>query len=57
MHRTTTCVRRLMRDEGGAALLEYGILVMLIAVVCIEAIRLMGPKITGTFTAANTALP
>lgn len=50
-------VRQLIRDEEGATLLEYGILVMLIAVVSIVAVRLMGSKVSGTFTAANAALP
>lgn len=50
-------VRQLIRDEDGATLLEYGILVMLIAVVSVVAVRLMGSKVSGTFTAANTALP
>jgi pilus assembly protein Flp/PilA len=57
MYRTARVVRRLIRDEEGATLLEYGILVMLIAVVSIAAVKLMGSKISGTFTAANTALP
>ena len=57
MYRTAQVVRRLIRDEDGATLLEYGILVLLIAVVSIAAVKLMGSKISGTFTAANTALP
>jgi pilus assembly protein Flp/PilA len=57
MERHVGVVRQLIRDEEGATLLEYGILVMLIAVVSVVAVRLMGSKVSGTFTAANTALP
>lgn len=57
MERHVGVVRQLIRDEDGATLLEYGILVMLIAVVSVVAVRLMGSKVSGTFTAANTALP
>lgn len=57
MERHVGVVRQLIRDEEGATLLEYGILVMLIAVVSVVAVRLMGSKVSGTFTAANAALP
>lgn len=42
------------REEKGAALAEYGLLVALIAVVCITAIALLGTNISGAFnTIAN----
>lgn len=57
MSRMTLLVRRLLRDEDGAALLEYGILVLLIALVCIAAVQAIGSKISGGFTAADNAIP
>ena len=47
---------RLAKDEGGAALVEYGMLVGLIAVVCIVAVQLLGTTINGVFGAINAAL-
>ena len=49
-------VTRFAKDESGAALVEYGILVGLIAVVCITAVTLLGTTINGVFTTINTAL-
>jgi pilus assembly protein Flp/PilA len=37
------------KDESGAALLEYGILVGLIAVVCIAAVTLLGNTIQDVY--------
>jgi pilus assembly protein Flp/PilA len=38
------------RQEEGATLAEYGLLLALIAVVCIAAITLVGTKISSMFT-------
>jgi pilus assembly protein Flp/PilA len=38
------------RQEEGATLAEYGLLVALIAVVCIAAITVLGTKISTMFT-------
>jgi pilus assembly protein Flp/PilA len=43
------------RDEEGASLAEYGLLLALIAVVCIAAVSLLGTSITSMFnTVAST---
>ncbi len=47
---------RLAKDEQGAALVEYGMLVGLIAVVCIVAVTALGNEINGAFGAINAAL-
>ena len=49
-------VTRFAKNEEGAALVEYGMLVGLIAVVCIVAVQLLGTTINGVFGAINTAL-
>jgi pilus assembly protein Flp/PilA len=38
------------KDEAGASLVEYGLLVALIAVVAIVAIRLLGTKVSSNFS-------
>jgi pilus assembly protein Flp/PilA len=49
--------RRFITEDEGAALLEYGILVLLIAVLCITAVKAIGSKINTGFTTINTNLP
>jgi Flp pilus assembly pilin Flp len=43
-------------EEEGAALVEYGLLVGLIAVVAVPAIVILGTTIAGYFTNINGAL-
>lgn len=57
MNTLNTLTRRFMADEEGAALLEYGILVLLIAVLCIAAVKSIGSKISSGFNTVNTSLP
>jgi pilus assembly protein Flp/PilA len=47
---------RFVKDESGAALVEYGILVGLIAVVCIAAVTLLGTTIQSVFNTINADL-
>ena len=49
-------VGRFVRDERGATMLEYGLLVGLIAVVAIAAVTTMGTTLQGFFSDANTQL-
>ena len=44
------------RDEEGQGLVEYGLILALIAVVCIAALTTMGTSISGKLGAINTAL-
>ena len=50
-------IRKLANNEDGAALVEYGMLVALIAVVCIVAVTAIGTKIRTAFKKVDTALP
>ena len=47
----------MVRDEDGATMVEYGIMVALIAVVSIVAIGLIGGKLNAAFETVKTALP
>jgi pilus assembly protein Flp/PilA len=49
-------IDRLRQDEEGAALVEYGMLVGLIAVICIAAVTLLGQEISTAFSAIAAAL-
>ena len=45
-----------LRDESGQALVEYGLLVGLIAVACIAALVILGPQIANLFTQVSNAI-
>ena len=49
--------RRFIRDEVGATLLEYGMLVLLITVLSIVAVKNIGSKVSNGFNTVNTNLP
>ena len=49
-------INRFRRDEKGAALVEYGMLVGLIAVICVAAVTLLGTDISGAFSKIATQL-
>jgi pilus assembly protein Flp/PilA len=48
---------RLVREDEGQDLIEYGLLVGLITVGAIATITLIGPKVKGYFDQLNTNLP
>ena len=47
--------RRFVREESGATMVEYGIMVALIAAIAIAVIKVIGQKTNNGFEAANTA--
>ncbi|MGH7461984.1 MAG: Flp family type IVb pilin [Longimicrobiales bacterium] len=44
-------------DRSGTTLVEYGMLAMLIALLCIVALKLLGSKVAASYQAANSLLP
>ena len=46
---------KLWKDEEGATMVEYGLLVALIAVIAMGAVALLGNRVRDTFT--NTLFP
>ena len=49
-------VRTRIKNETGASLVEYALLLALIAVVCIAAITLIGDKAKSSFSSTGSAL-
>jgi pilus assembly protein Flp/PilA len=45
------------QNEDGQALVEYGLLLALIAVVCIAIVTTLGTRVSGTFSDISNALP
>lgn len=49
-------IKKFFNDESGAAAVEYGLLVALIAVVIIVAVTTLGTNIKGVFNDAATKI-
>jgi pilus assembly protein Flp/PilA len=49
-------IRTRIKDERGASLVEYALLLALIAVVCIAAITFIGNKADESFSSTGSAL-
>ncbi len=47
----------MLRNDDGATMVEYGIMVALIAAVCIAMIKLLGGKVLAAFTTVENAMP
>lgn len=47
---------QLLKDESGQGMVEYGLILGLIAIAVVGALVLLGPKITEMFNNANSAL-
>jgi len=56
MTKLLTAANKFIRDEEGATLAEYGLLLALIAVVCLAAITVLGTKISTMFDATSTSI-
>ena len=52
----TKVVSRFVRDQRGATMLEYGLLVGLVAIAAIIAVTAMGGALSNMFTDASNAL-
>jgi Flp pilus assembly pilin Flp len=57
MREMKTGIKTFMSGEDGAALIEYGMLVLLVALLCIVAVKSIGSKVSNGFNSANTLLP
>ena len=51
-----TVIDRFRREEEGAALVEYGMLVGLIAVICVIAVTTLGTEVSTAFSNIANAL-
>ena len=57
MKRLASLGRNFVANEDGAALIEYGMLALLIAVLCIVAVKTLGSKVNNTLNTASNAMP
>jgi pilus assembly protein Flp/PilA len=49
-------LRNWFKDEEGQGMVEYGLIIALIAIVVIVALALLGPKVRDIFDKTNDAL-
>ena len=49
--------KALLLEQDGAALIEYGMLVLMVALLCIIAVKTIGSKVANGFNSANSMLP
>lgn len=50
-------IKRFLSDEEGATMVEYGIMIALIAAICILVIETIGQKVSTAFSSVATTLP
>jgi pilus assembly protein Flp/PilA len=50
-------LKAFIQDEDGAALVEYGLLIALIAAIAIVAVKSIGQKVSKGFSDVDAALP
>ena len=53
MKRIIAGTRRFIANEEGAALVEYGLLIALIAVICVIVVAVLGNTVSAKFSAIN----
>jgi pilus assembly protein Flp/PilA len=46
----------MLKDEEGATMVEYGIMVALIAAVCIVLIAALGTRVSNAFSTVNSSI-
>ena len=51
-----TALKRFYKDEEGATMVEYALMVALIAVVCIGVVTTLGGRVNNKFNATSDAM-
>ena len=49
-------IRNVLRSDDGATMVEYGIMVALIAAVCILVVSTLGQNVSNAFSSVNASL-
>lgn len=49
-------MKNFFKDESGQGMVEYGLIIALIAIAVIAALTALGPKISGIFESAGSKL-
>ena len=57
MRHATRVVRAFLLDDEGATLVEYGLLILIIAVLAVVTVRQIGGKVSKGFESINSNMP
>ena len=57
MTKVASSIRGFFKEEEGATMVEYGIMIALIAAVCVAVIATLGQQVLAGFTNTSGALP
>ncbi|MFV1980708.1 MAG: Flp family type IVb pilin [Rhodothermia bacterium] len=49
-------ITRFLNDDRGASMVEYGLVVILIAIVALVAVTLVGTELSSTYSVINSGL-
>lgn len=49
-------LKNVLRNDGGATMVEYGIMVALIAAICITVITTLGQNVSNAFSTVNASI-
>jgi pilus assembly protein Flp/PilA len=49
-------LRNVLADEEGATMVEYGIMVALIAAICIAVVKTLGQNVSNAFSTVNASI-
>ena len=49
-------MKKFLMDENGQGMVEYGLIIALVAIAAIAALKLLGPAISNLFNKANSEL-
>lgn len=52
----SSAAKRFLRDEAGASIAEYALLVALITIVCFAALSVFGTKVSSLFSASANSI-
>jgi len=57
MSRIIPLVRHFVKNDDAATMVEYALMLALIAAICIPVLIVLGPNVAATFTGINAQLP
>jgi pilus assembly protein Flp/PilA len=57
MAKLVTATKKFIAAEEGATMVEYGVMVALIAAICVTVVAALGVKVNTAFSKTNAALP
>lgn len=57
MSQLANLVRSFVKEEDGATMVEYGVMVALIAAVCVIIVGTLGTQVSTAFNTTSAALP